>query len=210
MKYNRNRKTLKKGFYGKKVMEKEIDALCRQIRESDLEMIMNWRMMPEITKYMNTDPVLTLEGQKKWFEKINASQSDFYWMLEVDHVPCGVVSLIGYDGQQVHTGLYIAVKEKRSLKLTLYLQWNMYRYAFEKLGVHKVCEEVFAQNREVNRLLDMCGSSREGLLRDHVCKNGVYYDVVFRGILKDEWEQVKAKREFDLICFEDKGGKEWF
>lgn len=191
-------------------MEREINAFCRKIRESDLEMIMNWRMMPEITKYMNTDPTLTLEGQKRWFEKISASENNFYWILEVDNVPCGVVSLTGYDGHMVHTGLYIAVKEKRSLKLTLYIQWNMYRYSFEKLGVHKVCEEVFALNKEVNRILDMCGSKREGLLRDYVFKNGEYYDVVVRGILEDEWSEIKDKREFDLICFEDKKGTEWF
>jgi len=55
-------------------MDKEINAICRQIKEEDLEMIMNWRMMPEITRYMNSDPVLTLEGQKKWFKKIRESE----------------------------------------------------------------------------------------------------------------------------------------
>ena len=38
----------------------------RTIRDDDLEMIMNWRMRPDITKYMNTNPKLTLEGQRKW------------------------------------------------------------------------------------------------------------------------------------------------
>ena len=186
-------------------MEKEINAFCRQIHEEDLEMIMNWRMLPEITRYMNTDPKLTLEGQKQWFEKIKKSDKDFYWILEVDGTPAGVVSLVDYDLNQIHTGVYIAVKEKRSLKLTLYLQWNLYRYAFEYLKVHKVCEEVFSENKEVNRILDMCGSKREGVLRDSVCKNGKYYDVVTRGILRSEWEEVKEKRTFDIIMFEIKG-----
>lgn len=75
----------------------EINAFCRQIKEEDLEMIMNWRMLPEITRYMNTDPELTIEGQRKWFEKIKKSEKEFYWILEVDGVPAGVVSLSGYD-----------------------------------------------------------------------------------------------------------------
>ena len=41
-----------------------MSVTLRKIRESDLETIMNWRMDPEITRYMNTDPRLTLEGQK--------------------------------------------------------------------------------------------------------------------------------------------------
>lgn len=191
-------------------MEKEINAFCRQIQEDDLEMIMNWRMLPEITKYMNTDPKLTLEGQKQWFEKIGKSDKDYYWILEVDGVAAGVVSLVGYDLNQIHTGVYIAVKEKRSLKLTLYLQWNLYRYAFEYMGVHKVCEEVFLENKEVNRILDMCGSKREGVLRECVCKNGKFYDVVARGILRSEWEEIKTKRTFDIIPFEIKGENKCF
>ncbi|MDE7432893.1 MAG: GNAT family N-acetyltransferase [Lachnospiraceae bacterium] len=183
-------------------MEKEIDAFCRRIRPEDLEMIMNWRMMPDITKYMNSDPKLTMDSQKKWFQKINESETDFYWMLVVDGVPSGVVSLVGFDKQQIHTGLYVAVKEKRSLKLTMYIQWNLYRYAFEQLGVHKVCEEVFSLNKAVNRILDMCGSKREGELRDHIFKNGEYFDVTVRGILKSEWEELKGRIKYDFIEFE--------
>lgn len=188
-------------------MEKEINAFCRQIRKDDLEMIMNWRMMPEITKYMNTDPKLTMEGQIKWFQKISESETDFFWILEVDGVPSGVVSLVEYNGHQIHTGVYIAVKEKRSLKLTMYLQWNLYRYGFEQMGVHKVCEEVFSVNKPVNRILDMCGSKREGELRDHVLKQGEYYDVVVRGILREEWDELKKTLKYDRIDFELKGGE---
>lgn len=34
---------------------------------------MNWRTLPEITRYMNTDPVSDIEKQKAWFLK---QQSD--------------------------------------------------------------------------------------------------------------------------------------
>ena len=43
----------------------------RAIQESDLENIMRWRMAEDITKYMNTNPKLTLEGQKKWLAGAN-------------------------------------------------------------------------------------------------------------------------------------------
>ena len=167
------------------MIEQEINARCRLIKPDDLEMIMDWRMRPEITRYMNTDPKLTIEGQKKWLQKIQQSETEWSWILEVEGVPAGVVSLGNYDGNKVYTGVYIAVKEKRSLKLTLYLQWNLYRYAFEYLHVNKVCEEIFSENKAVNRMMDMCGSKREGVLRSHICKNGQYYDMVVRGILNE-------------------------
>ena len=47
-----------------------MSVTLRKVTEGDLEQIMRWRMDPEITRYMNTDPKLTLEGQKKWFAKV--------------------------------------------------------------------------------------------------------------------------------------------
>ena len=46
------------------------EITLRAITKKDLEKIMHWRMDPDITRYMNTDPKLTLEGQKKWFSSI--------------------------------------------------------------------------------------------------------------------------------------------
>ena len=189
-----------------------INAKCRKIHEKDLERLMCWRMLPEITKYMNTDPKLTMEGQKKWYQKIQEEEkreklerSFYYWLLEVDDVPAGFVSLvdINWSERKVCTGVYIAEKSKKSLRLILDVQWNLYRYSFEVLGMHKVSEEVFEENRAVNRILDMCGSQREGVLRHHVLKDGVYYNVVTRGILEEEWLEKKKTLEYNLIEFED-------
>ena len=186
-----------------------IDARCRKIQEGDLQQLMDWRMRPDITAYMNTDPHLTMEGQREWLRKIREEEGKgepggYYWLLEVDGVPAGFVSLVGADwtSKRISTGVYIGAKEKRSLRLALDLQWNLYRYAFEVLGMHKVCEEVFAENRAVNRILDLCGSQREGILRDHVYKNGAYYDVVVRGILADAWQEKKKGLEYNQIWFE--------
>ncbi len=189
-----------------------IHANCRKIAEDDLEMLMHWRMRPDITYYMNSDPQLTMKDQREWYARIQEdekkSQKDgrkgFYWILEVDGVPAGFVSLVDIDwgAKKLHTGVYIAEKTKRSLRLILDIQWNLYRYSFEVLGMNKVCEEVFAENKAVNRLLDMCGSTREGLLRAHVCKNGNYFDVVTRGILRSEWEEKKKNLEYNRIEME--------
>ena len=37
-----------------------MSVTLRKVTEGDLEQIMRWRMDPEITRYMNTDPKLTL------------------------------------------------------------------------------------------------------------------------------------------------------
>ena len=96
----------------------------------------------------------------------------------------------------------VAVKAKRSIRLAVDIQWNLYEYAFNVLKMHKVCEEVFEKNRAVNRILDMCGSKREGILRDHVYKDGEFYNVVIRGMLKDEWDKTKKNLNYNHFEFE--------
>lgn len=181
-----------------------IDARCRKIRQEDLEMIRQWRMRPDITRYMNSDPVLTPEDQIRWFEKMQKKEDEFYWMLEVEGVPSGIVSLVNMDKQakKIHTGVYIAEKSKRSLRLIIDVQWNLYDHAFDVLHMNKVCEEVFSENKAVLRILDMCGSKVEGVLRNHVFKNDTYFDITVRGILKNEWEEKKQTLEYNKIEFE--------
>lgn len=193
-------------------MEDIVQARFRKIREEDLEMIMNWRMMPEVTKYMNTDPELTMEDQRRWYAAIREDEKrglqegrrGIHWILEVDDIPVGYASLVDIDWTSLHlqTGCYVAVKKARSIRLAVDIQVNLYQYAFEVLGMNKVYEEVFAENKALNRILDMCGSRSEGVLREHVFKHGKYYDVVTRGILKTEWETQRAKFSYNHFLFE--------
>ena len=53
----------------------------RRINDGDLELIMNWRMRPDITRFMNTDPVLTLEGQRKWLRRVESDPDLLYRLI---------------------------------------------------------------------------------------------------------------------------------
>ena len=178
-------------------------TILRPIKEEELEMIMNWRMMPEITKYMYTDPKLTLEGQKKWFATLQTRDDMLAFMIEVDGVPSGILNITDIDrvNKRCSWGYYMADKEKRSLPLAMALEWNLYDYVFDILKMHKLWGEIFSFNKGVLRIHQMCGSTIEGVLKDHICKNGQYYDVTVTGILKEDWQQIKTKHQYEKIRF---------
>lgn len=179
----------------------------RLLVEQDLSLVMDWRMRPYITRYMNTDPQLTLEKQKKWYEQMRRDSSQINWIIELEEEPVGLLNVFDIDrnNKRCSWGYYIAEQEKRSLKLALYLEWNLYDYVFEKLRLHKLCNETFLENTQVIMLHQMCGSHQDGVMRDHIYKNGRYYDVSVGSIIESEWLQKKKKVNYEIFMFED-----WF
>lgn len=181
-----------------------MNVYMKRLAEEHLEMVMNWRMLPHVTQYLNTDPKLTLEGQKKWFERIKDDDSQMIWVVYVDDIPAGVIQLMDIDrtNSRCSWGYYIARQESRSLKLAMYLEWSLYDYVFETLGLHKLCNETFVVNKEVRKLHTLCGGHEDGIMPHQVFKNGEYFDVSIGSILDNEWKEIKGKYKYERYEFE--------
>lgn len=172
----------------------KMNARLRRLREDDIEMVRIWRMRPEITKYMYTDPIITKDDQKAWYEKVQKSD-DVYWIIEQEGEPVGLASLVDWDKENglVMGNSYIVERNKDTLKLAVNLQINMFYYAFEIMNVNKVYGEIMAENVGVLRSLELCGSRQEGVLREKIYKNGQYHDIVMHGILKSDWNSMQDR-----------------
>ena len=58
--------------------------------------------------------------------------------------------------------------------------------AFEKLPVNRIQAQVFGENIASFRVLEKCGFQREGVLRQSIYKNGIFYDERIYGLLASE------------------------
>jgi RimJ/RimL family protein N-acetyltransferase len=61
-------------------------------------------------------------------------------------------------------------------------------YAFRLRNMRKVWLTVNGDNERAIRSYRASGFKEEGRLRQHVWSNGKYIDLVYMGILRDEWE----------------------
>lgn len=176
----------------------------RKVTESDLEMIMNWRMSESVTRFMNTNPKLTLEGQKKWFASIEKNNNVRNWVIEVDNEPAGVINLIDIDWEHGNTswGYYIGEENLRSLKLAISLEMSLYDYCFDVLGFNEVHNEVFKLNEGVWKLHLACGNTIVKEVPKEVEKEGVFYDIVHLSIDRDKWFEIRKTKKYEKIKFD--------
>lgn len=176
----------------------------RNIREEDLALIMQWRMSTDVTRYMNTNPKLTLEGQKKWLASISEREDVQYWLIEQDGVPVGVINLadIDYEKKSTSWGYYIGEKRYRSLQLAISLEMSLYDYVFDVLELEELHNEVFSLNAGVVKLHLACGSHIVCEVEDEVEKEGVKYDITHISIDKKRWNEIRLNKKYEHIDFD--------
>lgn len=176
----------------------------RGIHADDLEMIMRWRMSPDVTRYMNTNPKLTLEEQRKWLMSFQSRDDVQYWLIEQDDVPVGVINLADMDYEKKSTswGYYIGERKYRSLFLAISLEMSLYDYVFDVLGFEELHNEVFSLNAGVVKLHVACGSHIVGEVKGEVEKEGIKYDVTHISISKEDWEAIRLQKQYEHIDFD--------
>lgn len=180
-----------------------MSVTLRDIRKSDLENIMRWRMDEEITRYMNTNPRLTMEGQRRWFQTIRENEDVKYWLIEVEGIPAGVINLTGLTNPAGDLGwaYYMGEKRLRGIKTALSLEMSMYDYVFDCLHKQAVYSDVFTLNQGVIALHKICGCEIVEEKKNHVCKKGVYYDVTFMRMTAERWREVRNDKKYEKIYF---------
>lgn len=168
-----------------------------------MEEIMRWRMDEDITRYMNTNPKLTLEIQKKWLAGVRGNSDVCYWMIQVDGEPAGVINLTGLDNPQGDLGwaYYMGERRLRSIQRALSLEMNMYDYVFDVLKKRAVYGDVFSLNKGVIQLHKLCGCEIVEEKRNHVCKEGVWYDVTFMRMTAENWFAIRGMKKYEKIDF---------
>ena len=62
-------------------------------------------------------------------------------------------------------------------------------WEFERYALHKVFARSDVRNRQSWRVMEKVGMTREGVLRGHHKARGEREDVVYYGVLREEWER---------------------
>ena len=106
----------------------------------------------------------------------------------------GVIALNNIDFINRTSELSVLIGEKNYQSLGFLVEAHklMLRHGFETMNLHKIYGG--SAIKEVDVLFCRAlGYQREGIQRQHIYKNGKYYDLYLFGILKEEFDQLKEK-----------------
>lgn len=128
-------------------------------------------------------------------ELIGENNRSFFFLIRTldDDRVIGDIGLGGiqYSHGDAYTGLGIGEREfwnrgygTEAMKLVL-------GYAFEELNLHRVSLNVFDYNGRAIRSYEKAGFVVEGRVREFLHRNGRRFDLIYMGILREEWERMQ-------------------
>ena len=174
----------------------------RQLEESDLPLILEWRNDETVRKNMYTDHIITIEEHKLWYANLNQRNDQLYFICECNEKPIGVVNFVQLDlhNHCAYWGFYLGGEQPPGRGAAM--DYIALEYAFSIMKLCKLCCEVFIFNKGVIKLHQKFGFHEERVLKAHVIKAGQPEDVVSLALLSSDWESKKNK--LLRLCFRQK------
>lgn len=166
---------------------KQDNIILRRIEEKDIEMIRKWRNDPKISQYMSFRDYITLQMQKKWFEKIN-NENNYFFIINIDYTDVGMVDVKNIDyGQKVaEGGIFIYDDKYLNSIYPLFASYLVINFVFDTLKLEKFKAQIMEDNKRAIRYNKSLGfkptDEIDGLQR-------TYY------LVEDDWKEAKSTIE---------------
>ncbi|GAB2518732.1 GNAT family N-acetyltransferase [Paramicrobacterium agarici] len=171
-----------------------ISARLRPIERDDLEFLRDLANEPGVRRsVVGWDWPLSLAGQVRWFEEGPDSSKVRRFIVEgADGRRIGMTGLweIDWHNRTAQTALKLGGRNERvrGLGFGTAAVKALMEFAFNDVGLHKLHSTILADNEPSLALyLRKCHWREEGVLREHVWRNGRHVDLVQVGILRSEF-----------------------
>jgi len=182
----------------KRIFQGEQVYLIAPDPEQDAGLFAEWMRDSEFVRLMDTDPprLLSIDKHKEWLEKdvVDEQKSDeIFYLIRTLHDE-RKIGLIGLDGiRWVHgdacVGIGLGERDYWGEGYGTDAMFVLQRYAFDVLNLHRLSLTVFDYNQRAIRSYEKAGFIVEGRARQYLNREGQRYDMIFMGILRDEWEK---------------------
>lgn len=165
------------------------------VKEDARPMYENWANDPEVTKFLSWPAYRSVDTAHEILRIWTKQYSDntFYqWAIELKELrqPIGSISVVNYDDRvdMAEIGFCIGKSWWGQGIMTEALRAVM-EYMFEEVGVQRIEAGHDPNNPASGAVQRKCGLQYEGTFRRRIRSNQGITDVVWYGILKEEWKK---------------------
>jgi RimJ/RimL family protein N-acetyltransferase len=163
-----------------------------------------WGRDSEYRRLMDSDPprLFSVKASREWMEKQLEKEPDTFWFavrtLEDDRLLGEIdLAVTSWGSRDAFVGIGIGEREfwgkgygTDAMNLTL-------RYAFIELNLRRVTLNVFEFNERAVRAYEKAGFHMEGRQRQAIIREGRRWDVLYMGILREEWIKFHGNDIYD-------------
>jgi len=164
-----------------------------------LDQVRAWVLDDDLRELVGTLSPPSDVQHERWFEAVQADPTRQTRVIrsEPDGDLVGVVGLFDVDllYRSAELWLYVGDRSRRGSGLGGDATRAMLRFAFETLGLERVCVRVVAYNDTAHAFFGSCGFTEEGTLRRAMFKRGEFWDMHLLSILRNEFASEPHERE---------------
>lgn len=174
----------------------------RPILKEDLPLITIWINDPEVTQFLLVSHPMSYVDEEAWLEDLHKRKETNVGvaivLVETNEI-IGTMGLHGIDhrNRRATTGSVIGRKAFWSKGYGTEAKMLLLEYAFNTLNLRKVCSAVLDLNGRSMKALEKCGYKPEGVLKEHIFRNGRYADehlfAVFHKDFLPLWEKFRKE-----------------
>ena len=167
----------------------------RPVEKEDLPFLRDLANDPVVrANVVGWDWPLSLAGQEKWFDRgIDTSTTRRFIVEGDDGEPVGLTGLwdINWRNRTAKSAVKIGGRENlRGRGYGKRAVWTIMDFAFKDVGLNRLYSTILSFNEaSIATFIDKSGWKNEGVARQHVFRDGEFWDLIHIGILREDYEQ---------------------
>ncbi|MBE5810789.1 MAG: GNAT family N-acetyltransferase [Clostridiales bacterium] len=173
--------------------------ILRKMRMSDAPDVYRYAKDPEVARHVLWEAHQSVWETRAYIRYLlwqYRSGLPGSWAIELKETG-RVVGTIGYmsynaDNATVEVG-YSLAREQWGKGLMTEALTAVIAETFRALDMHRIEAMHFTDNPASGRVMEKCGMTHEGHLRERVCCKGTFRDVEMWGMLRKDWEKHRRK-----------------